>query len=147
MVTDEMIDQALARLDMFGRKTPIEGEWQTAPYVDTPYEDESAAVIKVDSVFLLGVGRTSGRVVLIGDSCTEDTLVNSSVEAFAACAEAMWAGTRNPPDDNDDDALEVAACELSPHRARPTALSKPRARTRTDPSPFPEPAQNQENPR
>ena len=112
MVTDEMIDQALTRLDRFGRKTPLEGKWQTAPYVDTPYEDESAAVIKVDSVFLLGVGRTSGRVVLIGDCCTEDTLVNSSVEAFAACAEAMWDGTRNPPDDNDDDALEAAAREL-----------------------------------
>jgi len=112
MVTDETIDQALARLDRCGRKTPLEGKWQTAPYDNVSFCDEQAAVILVDSVYVVGVGRVSGRLVLIGDAIRDDEqFVNSSVEAFADCAETFWDGTRDRPD-NDDEALEAAAQEL-----------------------------------
>ena len=112
MVTDEMIDQALARLDKFGRKTPLEGKWQTAPYNNVSFCGEQAAVILVDSVYIVGVGRVSGRVVLIGDAIRDDEqFVNSSIETFADCAETFWDGTRDRPDD-DDEALEAAAQEL-----------------------------------
>ena len=111
MVTDEMIDQALARLDRFGWKTPLEGKWQTAPYDNVSFSDEQAAVILVDSVDVVGVGRVSGRVVLIGDAIRDDEqFVNSSIAAFADCAETFWDGTRVRPDD--DEALEAAAQEL-----------------------------------
>ncbi|WP_434740181.1 SUKH-4 family immunity protein [Micromonospora sp. SH-82] len=110
MATDTAaIDSALTLLRETGDTLPYPGTWLSAPRVE-----ETGTVLAVDEgLSQLVVDAETGSVHLVDDEGAE--LVNSSLAAFVACAEAYRAAqvTAGAIDEEADEELEALGEQLT----------------------------------